>query len=95
MLLYVVAMSLRVRGQGDSSQDGSERSLSSPENECSIGFQPVAPSDVFQHAPLCIKIRVSTLGETLGTHFPCRSALKRTHYGVRSGERKSPLRAIE
>jgi hypothetical protein len=26
---------------GDSSQDGSERSLGSPEGQCSIGFQPV------------------------------------------------------
>jgi hypothetical protein len=29
------------RAHGDSSQDGSERALNSPENQCSIGFQPV------------------------------------------------------
>jgi hypothetical protein len=39
MLLYAVASSLRVHG--DSSSDGSERSLNSPETQCSIGFQPV------------------------------------------------------
>jgi hypothetical protein len=39
MLLYAVASSLRVHGE--SSRDGSERSLNSPENQCSIGFQPV------------------------------------------------------
>jgi hypothetical protein len=35
MLLYAVASSLGVHG------DGSERSLNSPETQCSIGFQPV------------------------------------------------------
>jgi hypothetical protein len=39
MLLYAVASSLGVHG--DSSSDGSERSLNSPETQCSIGFQPV------------------------------------------------------
>jgi hypothetical protein len=48
MLLYAVAS--LARAHGDSFQDGSERALNSPENQCSIGFQPVffAPSDVFQ-----------------------------------------------
>jgi hypothetical protein len=39
MLHCAVASQLRVHG--DSLQDGSERSLDSPENKCSIGFQPV------------------------------------------------------
>jgi hypothetical protein len=39
MLLYAVASSLGVHG--DTSSDGSERSLDSPEALCSIGFQPV------------------------------------------------------
>ena len=39
MLLYAVASSHPVHG--DSSKDGSGRSLDSPESQCSIGFQPV------------------------------------------------------
>jgi hypothetical protein len=39
MLHYTVASPLRVHG--DSSEDGSEISLNSPETQCSIGFQPV------------------------------------------------------
>ena len=39
MLLYAFASPVAARG--NSSQDGSERALNSPENQCSIGFQPV------------------------------------------------------
>ena len=39
MLHYAVASPLRVHS--DSSKDGSERLLKSPDNQCSIGFQPV------------------------------------------------------
>jgi hypothetical protein len=49
MLLYAVAAPPWVHG--DSSQDGSERSLNSPENQCSTGFQPVffePPRDFLQ-----------------------------------------------
>jgi hypothetical protein len=44
LLDYAVASPLRI--PGDTSRDGSERSLDSPEKQCSIGFQPVffAPS---------------------------------------------------
>ena len=69
MLHYAVASAVRVHG--DSSQDGSERSLISPEIQCSIGFQPVfrsrPSSDVFQLSAVppefCIKLRVETWAE--------------------------------
>jgi hypothetical protein len=44
MLHYAAASSLWVHG--NSSGDGSERALNSPETQCSIGFQPVSPGVV-------------------------------------------------
>ena len=41
MLCYINAVASEIQVLGDSSQDGSERSLGSPEDQCSIGFQPV------------------------------------------------------
>jgi hypothetical protein len=40
-LCYINAVASPARVHSDSYQDGSQRSLNSPENQCSIGFQPV------------------------------------------------------
>jgi hypothetical protein len=40
-LCYINAVAPELQVHGGSSQDGSERSLGSPEDQCSIGFQPV------------------------------------------------------
>ena len=41
MLLYAVATLVH----GDSSRDGSEKALNSPETQCGIGFQPVCRTE--------------------------------------------------
>ena len=41
VLCYINAVASSLQVHGDSSQDGSGRSLDNPEGQCSIGFQPV------------------------------------------------------
>jgi hypothetical protein len=45
-LCYINAVASSLQVHGDSSRDGSGRSLDSPEGQCSIGFQPVFCSQI-------------------------------------------------
>jgi hypothetical protein len=70
MLHYAVASPLRVHGE--SSRDGSERLLDSPENNGALGFQPVFIRTIERRFPsfhrssgMCAKIRAETLGRVL------------------------------
>jgi hypothetical protein len=51
-LCYINAVASSLQVHGDSSRDGSGRSLDSPEGQCSIGFQPVFCSHV-EDVPRC------------------------------------------
>ena len=91
MLHYVVASSLRVHG--DSSQDGSERSLNGPENQCSIGFQPVFCSHVdyaFQ-AIDCGRGRVAGRGERLVYRLVNNGDVVAFKMGRRQGARRAHI----
>jgi hypothetical protein len=51
-LCYINAVASSLQVHGDSSRDGSGRSLDTPEGQCSIGFQPVFCSHV-EDVPRC------------------------------------------
>ena len=55
-LCYINAVASSLQVRGDSSRDGSGRSLDSPEGQCSIGFQPVFRSHVERCSTLLARL---------------------------------------
>jgi hypothetical protein len=58
---YINAVASSVQVHGNSSRDGSRRSLDSPENQCSIGFQPVFCSHVERCSTLLARLNCALL----------------------------------
>jgi len=55
-LCYINAVASSLQVHGDSSLDGSGKSLDSPEGQCSIGFQPVFFSHVERRSTLLARL---------------------------------------
>jgi hypothetical protein len=58
-LCYINAVASSLQVHGDSSRDGSGRSLDTPEGQCSIGFQPVFRSHVERCSTLLARLSAS------------------------------------
>jgi hypothetical protein len=77
-LCYINAVASSLQVHGDSSRDGSGRSLDSPEGQCSIGFQPVFRSHVERCSTLLARLNCVPSSCGFGCHRYHTGMLKST-----------------